>query len=203
MIFVIMNYGVDRNQHGRRWTTKAVVFAVSATTAGIVSGAVLGAVGLLLETDVRRAIGLAAGAVAAAVASIQLVGLRLPVPQRNCETGQLWMNTGALTSAALNGASMGTGFVTRIGYWLWYVVPLAAILSGSPAYGAIIFGCYGFARGIAPLIAISQMLLLKHCADRDITKVQDWMVRQAMTARRLGDAQLIATAAAAATIWLG
>jgi hypothetical protein len=47
---------------------------------------------------------------------------------------------------ATNGALLGLAVTSRIGFWLWYVVPLAAFLSAAPVAGAIVWGLYGLAR---------------------------------------------------------
>lgn len=202
MIFVIMHYGVDRNQQGRSWISKAVAFAGAATAAGALAGLALGALGTTIPPPGRAAAGLTLAALGFAIGGAQCLGIRVRVLQRNCETGQLWMHTGALTGAVLNGSALGLGFVTRVGYWAWYVVPVAAVLSGSPLQGALVFGCYGCVRGIAPAIVIGQMLLTRGCGERDITRVQEWMIGQSSRARRLAELQLLLAAGAAAAIWV-
>jgi hypothetical protein len=56
------------------------------------------------------------------------------------------MHHGPLAWATRNGLALGVGATSRIGFWLWYVVPLAALLSASPAWGAALYGCYGAVR---------------------------------------------------------
>ncbi len=198
MIFVIMNYGVDRNQAGRSWKTKALVFAVSATFAATFCGLALGAVGLAVPADARPGFVAAMAVAALALALSQLVAGTRWVPQRDCETGQLWMHTGGLTGAALNGAALGTGFLTRVGYWLWYAIPAACVVAG-PARAALIFGTYGLARGSAPGVAIVQMILRRSCEKKDVTRMQEWLIQRGIQARTMANGTLLVCAVYALT----
>lgn len=69
------------------------------------------------------------------------------VPQCDVETPQRWMNAGALRWALLNGVALGTGATSRIGFWLWYAIPISSLLVGDPLKGALIYGLYGLVRG--------------------------------------------------------
>ncbi len=53
--------------------------------------------------------------------------------------------------------TLGLGATTRIGFWLWYVVPIAALLGGRPALGAAVYGLYGLVRGGAAGILILEL----------------------------------------------
>jgi hypothetical protein len=45
---------------------------------------------------------------------------------------------------------------TRIGYWLWYAVPVTCLLTGRSLLGALMYGVYGLVRtGIGPLELVS------------------------------------------------
>src|SRR4051794_29947450 len=49
--------------------------------------------------------------------------------------------------AVLNGAALGFGATTRVGFWLWYAIAIGSFASGNPAIGAAAYGAYGLARG--------------------------------------------------------
>lgn len=85
----------------------------------------------------------------------EALGRPLKLLHRDTETPQRWMNRGAWTWAAFNGASLGIGFTTRIGFALWYVVPAASLLAGSPFAGAMIYGVYGTVRSGSALLLIA------------------------------------------------
>lgn len=95
-----------------------------------------------------------------------------------------------MRGALFNGATLGIGGTTRIGYCLWYVVPLAAFLSGSPYFGAISFGLYGFARAIVPMIAVARLRLAAHTV-QDVQRLQGWLVSRAGVARQVAAVNLL------------
>lgn len=74
------------------------------------------------------------------------MGHRPPLCQIDRETAQRWMHRGALSWALLNGSALGVGAASRLGFPLWYVVPVTALLGGSPILGAAVYGAYGFVR---------------------------------------------------------
>lgn len=201
MIFVIMNYGVNRNQAGRGWQSKAVAFGLAATLAGLIVGAALGSLGLAVPTGWKTSLASMLAFAGIAVGIWQSARGPIPVLQRSCETAQLWMNTGALTGSALNGAALGAGFVTRVGYWIWYAVPATAFLAG-PLKGMLIFGVYGLVRGAAPGLAIAQMLARKSCDQKDIIRVQEWLMHQAAPAWTVSNVALLGSSVFIATVIL-
>jgi hypothetical protein len=107
-------------------------------------------VGGLIPLPVRVAVGM--------VLALTLVAapLVLPrrVPQLDRETDQNLLSRGPYVWALANGALLGAGFTSRIGYWIWYLVPLGCVIAGSPGLGALIWAGYGFTRlGIAAGLA--------------------------------------------------
>ena len=78
----------------------------------------------------------------------------MPVAQLNHETPQRWLHAGALRWATINGLTLGSAFASRIGYPLWYVVPLAALLVGRPLLGAALYALYALVRtgAVYPLL---------------------------------------------------
>ena len=79
------------------------------------------------------------------------------------------MQNGPLWWAIRNGVTLGFGATSRIGFLLWYVVPIGALLFGSPALGAAIYGTYELVRGAAAPAILLGTWRLK--AD-----VSDWLV---------------------------
>ena len=68
------------------------------------------------------------------------------LPEMNRETKQSLLHQGPLQWAALNGALLGIGFTSRIGYWVWYLIPLTCFIASSPETGAALWGTYAFTR---------------------------------------------------------
>lgn len=77
----------------------------------------------------------------------------MPLPQLSRETSRRYGALG-LSWVARNGVAMGIGITTRLGFWLWYALPLAAALSGGPLRGAVVFGSYALVRASAPIAII-------------------------------------------------
>ena len=109
---------MHRNQAGRSWISKAVVYSLSSALAGLVTGAVLGAVGSLLPLDLRLAAGSILAVAAIAVGGLEFLGRRIQPLQFDCETPQRWVHKRPLKWATRNGLTLGFGATSRIGFWL-------------------------------------------------------------------------------------
>ena len=139
---------MHRNQAGNNWVGTSLLFSSSSLLAGIIAGAALGALGSVIPVPARVA-GASVLSVAAVVAGVlSLVG-RTHVLQCNRETPQRWVRAGPVCWALRNGATLGVGATTRIGFWLWYAVPLGALFLAHPVWGALVYGIYAGTRGMA------------------------------------------------------
>lgn len=118
-------------------------------------GVALGAIGLALPPRFRVTLALVAAVAAVVIGLRDIIMPTTKVCGRSAETPQRWMHYGPLLWAFSNGLVLGSGLATRVGFWLWYVLPTAALLSGNPLLAGLIFGSYGFTRGAAPLLLIS------------------------------------------------
>ncbi len=96
------------------------------------------------------------------------------------------MDQGPLLWAARNGTSLGFGGLSRLGFVLWYVVPVASLLSGAPLLGAGIWAMYGFARAAAAglMIAIGYRL-------NNLDRALVFALENSRLARRIAAAQLV------------
>lgn len=127
-----------------------------ASTLFVVAGsAVATAIGTALSL-----LGVALGPAADGIVCIAaLVGLgyfalsRTTPWQFDRETPIAWLHHEDSRTALYNGAALGSGFSTRIGFWLWYILPIAALLSGRIVLGATVFFVYGISRVFFSLIA--------------------------------------------------
>ena len=183
-----------RNQGGERsWIGKAVVYPVSSALAGLTAGTLLGAAGNLLPLDLRLAAGSVLAVAAVAAGAFELFGRRIRPPQLDCETPQRWMHNGPLWWAIQNGVALGLGATSRIGFLLWYVVPIGALLSGSPALGAAIYGTYGLVRGAAAPVILLGTWRLKG-------DVSDWLVMHREAAQNSAAVVMVLTAVAVAIV---
>ncbi len=131
-----------RGSAGVRSTFSAsLLLMLSGLSIAAVIGAIVGSVGWILGEELRQIL-----ALLAAVA-ITLASLRQPIPfQLNRETNPLWGMLGDNRTVVFNGLMLGTGFATRLGYWLWYVVPIGVLAVGDPVLGALLWATYAGTR---------------------------------------------------------
>lgn len=175
---------MNRNQAGRSWISKAVVYSLSSALAGLAAGAVLGTWGSLLPLGSRLAAGSVLAVLAIAVSGLEILGRRIQPPQFDCETPQRWVHKGPLRWATQNGLALGFGATSRIGFWLWYSIPLGAFLVGDPRLGAVVYGTYGLVRGLGAVFILLVMLGLR-------LDISDWLISRYGAARTLAAGQLV------------
>jgi hypothetical protein len=94
------------------------------------------------------------------------------------------VHKGPLRWATQNGLALGFGATSRIGFWLWYAIPLGAFLVGDPRLGAVVYGTYGLIRGLGAVFILLLMLRLK-------VDISDWLIRRYGAARVLAAGQLV------------
>ena len=82
-------------------------------------------------------------------------------------------------------ATVARTAASRIGFWLWYVVPVGAILLARPGAGAALYGVYGAARGLA---AWGVLLGLGRLLGPEWAR---WLLAHKPTARRVAAGQLV------------
>lgn len=190
-----MNADQERRQARSDWRAKGIVYAVSSTLAGGAAGAVLGQLGSHLSISHRLAMA-SASAIFGLLAGLLHFALRdIPLFQFNRETPQPWMRYGALRWAILSGATLGTGVTTRIGFWLWYSIPVSALLFGSPMVGVLIYGLYGASRGW--LVWLLLAAPIRRIAGDDPAT---WVLSQYWRAQAVTAAYLIGVSSAAVVI---
>ena len=184
---------MHRNQAGRSWITKAVVYSLSSAFAGVAAGALLGALGNLLPLDFRLAAGSLLAVVAIVLGGLEFFGRRIQPLQFDCETPQRWVRRGPLAWAVQNGLTLGFGATSRIGFWLWYAIPLGAFLVGNPLFGAVTYGTYGLFRALGAVFIL--LVLMRTKVD-----ISDWLIERYGTAKILTTGQLTLLGVATAII---
>lgn len=199
MVYVIKNSDVLRGHAGRDWVLKGLIFTGCALGAGLLVGAALGWAGGEVAAWTATYVAIALGVAAVIVGAAESAGLFIRIPERNCEVRQSAMGLGALTSSAYYGAVLGIGASSRIGFPLWYAVPSAAFLAGSPGAGAAIYAAYSGVRGVAPWVVIAASTLAGREAPRRARSVEMWALRQNVIARRLAGVPLVVLGIAAVT----
>jgi hypothetical protein len=142
----------ERGRQGH-WTVTVAAFALGATGAGAVAGALLGGLGMLLPggfTGHARTVVVALALIAAL--PLDLSATTVPGPRRQVDERWLDRYRGWVYGLGF-GSQLGLGVVTVITSAATYVVLLCALASGHPLTGAAIMGLYGALRGLTPLLA--------------------------------------------------
>jgi hypothetical protein len=130
------------------WAGAGAALVVSAAVAGAAQGAVLQQMGVLLglHGDLVRA------AAALPLAVVVLLAVRRTPWQVPGETPRSWLALPGLSAPVLNGLALGSGAFTRIGFWLFYVLLVLALLAPHPALAALDGAVYGAVRTVLPLL---------------------------------------------------
>lgn len=187
-MFGIVNSDEYLNQTRGTWKTKAVFYIGAAAIVGILSGTLLGLLGAYVTIEIRAASAVLAASAGIVIGAFELWRRPVRVIQINRETPQSWMRSGALAWATRNGAVLGLGATTRIGFWLWYSIPLGSFLVGSPAVGAAIYGTYSVVRA-AWAIAL---IVLGSPNRTGSGRLADWLTSRIGTARTVSAAHMLA-----------
>jgi hypothetical protein len=167
---------------------------LAGTTGGVLAGAVLGLLGAVIPGGERAAIGVV---LALALVIVPLVRPKW-LPQSDRETEQSLLGRGPYQWALFNGLLLGLGFTTRIGYWTWYVIPVAGLISGSPLVGALIWGSYSLCR----MAFITALALRMHREPSGMGDLSRRVLALRPAARR-ASRPVTAVLALALTLWIG
>lgn len=184
MIFGITNSAVQRSRADNNWIAWTLGYTSVCAGAGLIAGTFLGALGSFLPFELRIASASFLAVVAVILSGLELSGRRVPLIQCDRETPQRWAREGPYRWMLKNGIALGIGATSRIGFWLWYAIPIGALLFARPALGAAIYGTYSAIRGMGAWLII---LGLFRWPDQDISM---WLLRRMPIARMLAAAQL-------------
>jgi hypothetical protein len=122
------------------------VYTASATAAGAATGATLGLLGSAIDARVDLVLVVLTPLVMR-VGWREATGRPAFLVQFNRETRRGWIDEGATSWAVKNGAALGSGFATRIGFSAWYWLPVALFaVNRSVLGGALAFAAYAAPR---------------------------------------------------------
>jgi hypothetical protein len=143
----------ERGRHSR-WGITIAFFLLGATSAGVLAGALSGAVGaIVLPASVDGHARLLALAIAILAAmALDARPNAVPGPRRQVDERWLHQYRGWVYGLGY-GTQLGLAVTTVVSSAATYVALWAAFLSGGPGAGAVIVGCYGAIRGLTPLLA--------------------------------------------------
>lgn len=138
----------------RRWGVSVAAHALGATLAAAAFGAVLGAAGGLLGAPWGAGGLLALAGVGLLYAGREALGLPIPVPEGRRQVPDWWRTFfSPPVSAFLYGLGLGVGFLTYLQFGTLVAVAVAAVVTGSPWWGALLLAPFGLVRGLTVLLA--------------------------------------------------
>ncbi len=139
MAVMVAHSGVSSSRKRRFFSSAGLVAAGAAAAAAV--GGMVGALGAVFPpVPLAVLVTLAACALLAGISASERPW------QIDRETPGVWLAYHDWRTIALNGAALGAGFGTRIGYWAWYLLPLGAFALAKPHYGAAILSIFAVAR---------------------------------------------------------
>lgn len=121
-------------------------YVLAGTMAGAIAGTATGLLGAVTPESTRIVLGTLLGLAAATLGTRELTSSGKRPLQCDRETPREWVQRGPVLWPLLNGAALGFGATSRLGFWLWYAIPIGCFLLGSPSVGAAIWAAYGFTR---------------------------------------------------------
>ena len=175
-----------------RWAVTVIAYILGSAAAGAALGALAGLLGDAVLGDVgtgpRLAV-LAAAALLGAVLDSGRTPLRLPTVRRQVDDA--WMQTYRGWIYGLGfGLQLGLGVVTIVTSATVYLTFLAAVLTGSPAAGALVGLVFGALRAL-PILAVRGVR-----TPRELGAVEARLRRLELPARRLALGAQLALATA-------
>jgi hypothetical protein len=149
--------------HGTRrvkYWGSVFMHALGAVVAAATVGAAIGGLGYVLRAPWGRGGAVFVGALALTYAAREAAGLPIPLLDRRRQVPEWWRTFFSPPVAAfLYGVGLGSGFFTFLTFGTFIAVAGAALATGSPAFGALLCGPFGLARGLS--------LAAAHAAARD------------------------------------
>ena len=137
-----------------RYVTSLVLHALGATVAASLVGLLAGTLGALLGAPWGTAGWIAIGAVALVYALREALHLPIPVPDRHQQVPLWWRSFySPPVTAVLYGFGLGVGYLTYLSFGTYFVVTIAAFVSGSPLIGMALCAPFGLARALSVLLA--------------------------------------------------
>ncbi len=142
----------ERARHNR-WAITVSAFTLGAVVSGSAVGAVLGLIGSATAATLSGTTLLAVTAIIALLAGIlDLSKVRAPGPAR--QVNETWI--GAYRGWVYGGAfglELGLGLMTYVVTWGVYATYVAAYLTVSPMWGALIGAIFGLGRAVPLILA--------------------------------------------------
>jgi hypothetical protein len=159
---------------------------VGAAAGGAVTGITLAAAGSTLLTNPWPSWGPDLLAILGLLIVLrELTFRRFPIPQLRRQTSKRWRHRlGPVPAALAWGVDLGTGITTFVRYPGFWILPVAASVSGSPAFGGLVLGLFGVAR--ATTVAVATLFIREPGNGSHALREQVlWIAAQEQVFRRL------------------
>jgi hypothetical protein len=139
-----------------RYLLSIALHTVGATIAAAAFGALLGALGTLLDAPWGTAGAIVVLVVAGLYLFREALRLPIPVPDRHRQVPEWWRRFYSPPVASLlYGFGLGIGFFTFLTFGTYVAVTVGALVSGDVWTGVLICAPFGAARGISVLVGAS------------------------------------------------
>jgi hypothetical protein len=136
----------------RKYWRAVAVHVLGSSLAGAVLGLMLGFLGAALGGPWQNSGPLVVALVAAAYFLRVTAGLSVPLLHRRRQVPDWWRTFySPAVSSFMYGIGLGAGFGTFASFGTFTAVAVAAAATGSPLRGAVLWGLFGAARGLAVL----------------------------------------------------
>ncbi|HEX8087116.1 MAG TPA: hypothetical protein VF529_22750 [Solirubrobacteraceae bacterium] len=168
-----------RGQAGASAPLKQVLYTLAGAAGGALAGLLFAGAGVLAGADARVGVTLAAVVPLVGLGLWEASGRRARLAQRDEETPQRWLHLGPVRWAVANGASLGFALTTRLGFPLWYVIPVLAFAAGNLWFGPALWATYGIVR------TSLAWWILAYMRNRRPDSVLDGLIRLQPRLRRL------------------
>lgn len=146
---VVYGQGSSERSALWRWLPAMALHIAGAVAGGVLMGGLLGVLGARIPSEpARQAWGTALlGMLSLLYALHELRLLSLPYPQWQRQVQAQWRSRfHPYITALLFGIQLGVGYATFVSVATLYVITVAAVMAGSPGYGALLFGLFALAR---------------------------------------------------------
>ncbi len=143
-------HGDSRN----RYRSTLALHALGATAASALVGFVAATLGLLLGAPWGEPGWFVLAGAALVYCVREIFSLPIPVPDRHQQVPLWWRSFySPSVTAVLYGFGLGIGYLTYLSYGTYFVVTIAAFVSGNPLVGMVLCAPFGLGRALSVVIA--------------------------------------------------
>ena len=137
-----------------RYYAAVTLFALGAMLAAALVGLIAGALGMLAQAPWGTTGWVVIAVVALIYALREVFELPIPVPDRHRQVPLWWRSFySQRVTAVLYGFGLGIGYLTYLSFGTYFVVTIAAFVSGDPLVGTALCAPFGLGRALSVIVA--------------------------------------------------